>query len=85
MNITRRTAARLILICLVAMPLIGCSYNRFVGQEEAIKAVGNGWPIGAHLTYSPGAMRSSWPAVNERSAGHPATGVEQEERRWPTR
>src|SRR5947208_11907699 len=38
MNITRRTAARLILISLVTMPLIGCSYNKFVGQEEAIKA-----------------------------------------------
>jgi LemA protein len=38
MNITRRTAARLILISLAAMPLGGCSYNRFVGQEEGIKA-----------------------------------------------
>jgi LemA protein len=38
MNITRRTATRLLLLSLVAVPLTGCSYNRFVGQEEAIKA-----------------------------------------------
>ena len=37
MTITRRTAAALIL-ALASMPLTGCSYNRFVGQEEAIKA-----------------------------------------------
>ena len=37
MTITRRTAAALIL-ALASMPLAGCSYNRFVGQEEAIKA-----------------------------------------------
>ena len=53
-------------------------------REEDIKPVGNGWAFGAHLTYSPGAMRSSWPAVNERSAV-PETGTKQEERRWPTR
>ena len=35
---TRRTATRLVVIALAALPLTGCSYNRFVGQEEAIKA-----------------------------------------------
>ncbi|PYR24451.1 MAG: LemA family protein [Acidobacteria bacterium] len=35
---TRRTAARLVALALAALPLAGCSYNRFVGQEEAIKA-----------------------------------------------
>ena len=34
---TRRTAVR-VLIVLAALPLAGCSYNRFVGQEEAVKA-----------------------------------------------
>ena len=34
---TRRTALPLILM-LWALPLAGCSYNKFVGQEEAIKA-----------------------------------------------
>ena len=34
---TRRTAVR-VLIVLAALPLGGCSYNRFVGQEEAVKA-----------------------------------------------
>ena len=29
---------QLVALALVAMPLTGCSYNRFVGQEEAIKA-----------------------------------------------
>src|SRR6476661_5072621 len=38
MDITRRTAARFVLIALAALPLTGCSYNRFVSQEEAIKA-----------------------------------------------
>ena len=37
-QMTRRTAARLIALTIVALPLTGCSYNRFVGQEEAIKA-----------------------------------------------
>jgi len=37
MQMTRRTAARLVALALV-LPLAGCSYNRFVGQEEAIKA-----------------------------------------------
>src|SRR5688572_16324602 len=35
---TRRTAARLVILALAASPLSGCSYNRFVGQEEAIKS-----------------------------------------------
>ena len=35
---TRRIAIRLIVLSLVALPLTGCSYNKFVGQEEAIKA-----------------------------------------------
>jgi LemA protein len=37
MKMTRRTAL-LIGVGLLAMPLTGCSYNKFVGQEEAIKA-----------------------------------------------
>jgi LemA protein len=35
---TRRTAARLIVLAAVALPLTGCSYNRFVSQEEEVKA-----------------------------------------------
>src|SRR5256712_13601124 len=38
MQMTRRTAARLVALALAALPLAGCSYNTFVGQEEAIKA-----------------------------------------------
>jgi LemA protein len=34
----RRTAARLVILALVALPLSGCSYNRFISQEEAIKS-----------------------------------------------
>ena len=34
---TRRTALRVVIV-LTALPLAGCSYNRFVGQEEAVKA-----------------------------------------------
>ena len=37
MNRTRRSSLAL-LVLLAALPLTGCSYNRFVGQEEAIKA-----------------------------------------------
>src|SRR6059036_2436083 len=37
MTITRRTALGL-LVVLAALPLAGCSYNKFVSQEEAIKA-----------------------------------------------
>ncbi len=35
---TRRTAARLVILALAVLPLSGCSYNTFVGQEEAIKS-----------------------------------------------
>ena len=38
MQMTRRAAARLIVLALAAIPLTGCSYNTFVSQEEAIKA-----------------------------------------------
>jgi LemA protein len=36
-TITRRTAFQLVVL-LAALPLAGCSYNKFVSQEEAIKA-----------------------------------------------
>jgi LemA protein len=35
---TRRRAALVVLVGLAALPLTGCSYNKFVGQEEAVKA-----------------------------------------------
>src|SRR5258706_3023543 len=38
MNMTRRTAAGIIALTLAALPLTGCSYNKFVSQEEAVKA-----------------------------------------------
>src|SRR5437870_11205306 len=38
MTTTRRTAIRLLVLSFAALPLTGCSYNKFVGQEEAIKA-----------------------------------------------
>src|SRR5436189_1517982 len=38
MTMTRRTAVRFCVLTLAALPLTGCSYNTFVGQEEAIKA-----------------------------------------------
>jgi LemA protein len=38
MTITRRTALQVVALALAAAPLTGCSYNTFVGQEEAIKA-----------------------------------------------
>ncbi len=37
MHITRRTALSAVALVLAALPLSGCSYNRFVSQEEAIK------------------------------------------------
>src|SRR5258706_10367323 len=37
MKMTRRTGLQLLALALVALPLGGCSYNRFVSQEEAIK------------------------------------------------
>src|SRR3954447_26074473 len=38
MHITRRSAIRLVALALVAAPLTGCSYNKFVSQEEGVKA-----------------------------------------------
>ena len=38
MQTTRRTFARTIALALAALSLTGCSYNRFVSQEVAIKA-----------------------------------------------
>src|SRR5437764_15461722 len=38
MKITRRTAVQLVALALAALPLTGCSYNKFVSQEEAVKA-----------------------------------------------
>ncbi len=38
MMTTRRPMIRLVVLALAALPLTGCSYNKFVGQEEAIKA-----------------------------------------------
>ena len=35
---TRRSAVQLMVVALVATGSTGCSYNKFVGQEEAIKA-----------------------------------------------
>ena len=37
-NITRRTALHIVALAALAGPLTGCSYNRFVSQEEAIKS-----------------------------------------------
>jgi LemA protein len=36
--ITRRTVLRMTLLAVAVLPLTGCSYNKFVTQEEAIKA-----------------------------------------------
>src|SRR6201988_135669 len=38
MTITRRMALQLCMFAVAALPLTGCSYNKFVGQEEAVKA-----------------------------------------------
>jgi LemA protein len=38
MTTTRRTALGFVLVLFAALPLSGCSYNRFVSQEETIKA-----------------------------------------------
>jgi len=35
---TRKTALQILLLAAIGVPATGCSYNRFVGQEEAIKA-----------------------------------------------
>src|SRR5215813_4567273 len=38
MTMTRRTAVQILAVALAALPLTGCSYNKFVSEEEAIKA-----------------------------------------------
>ena len=38
MQMTRRTAIGMFIVVVAVLPLTGCSYNKFVGQEEAIKA-----------------------------------------------
>src|SRR3977135_1100865 len=38
MKITRRTLLQVAGLAMAAMPLTGCSYNKFVSQEEAVKA-----------------------------------------------
>src|SRR5690349_24214846 len=38
MEMTRSKAIRMLVLILAVAPLGGCSYNKFVGQEEAIKA-----------------------------------------------
>jgi LemA protein len=38
MHMTRRTFTRIVVLALAALPLTGCSYNKFVSQDEAIKA-----------------------------------------------
>src|ERR687885_2426143 len=38
MNMTRRAVLQLIVVAAGAPAITGCSYNRFVGQEESIKA-----------------------------------------------
>ena len=38
MNITRRTLLQVVVLAAAALPITGCSYNTFVGQEVAIKA-----------------------------------------------
>src|ERR1700680_3369082 len=35
---TRRTAVRFLILTLAVVPLTGCSSNRFVSQEQAIKS-----------------------------------------------
>src|SRR5437773_2593197 len=38
MKMMRRVVLQAAVVVLVALPLSGCSYNKFVGQEEAVKA-----------------------------------------------
>src|SRR5262245_8790535 len=38
MTMTRRMAVQILAVALAALPLTGCSYNKFVSQAEAIKA-----------------------------------------------
>src|SRR5215471_18615435 len=37
MHMNRRFALQILVVALAAVPLTGCSYNTFVGQEEAVK------------------------------------------------
>jgi LemA protein len=38
MTTSRRRAVQLLAISMLAVPLTGCSYNKFVGQEESVKS-----------------------------------------------
>jgi LemA protein len=38
MKTSRRRAVQLLAISMLAVPLTGCSYNKFVGQEESVKS-----------------------------------------------
>src|ERR1700704_5169112 len=38
MKMTRRTLLQMVVLAAVALPLTGCSYNKFITQEQAIKA-----------------------------------------------
>src|SRR5713226_314365 len=38
MKMTRRTLLQVAVLAMAALPLSGCSYNKFVSQDEAIKA-----------------------------------------------
>jgi LemA protein len=38
MKMTRRTLLQTVVLTAVALPLTGCSYNKFITQEQAIKA-----------------------------------------------
>ena len=38
MKMTRRMLLQMVVLAAVAMPLTGCSYNKFITQEQAIKA-----------------------------------------------
>src|SRR5947208_2112207 len=38
MQMERRTVMRMFVLAVAVLPLTGCSYNKFVSQEEAIKA-----------------------------------------------
>jgi LemA protein len=38
MNMTRRNLLQVVALAVVAMPLTGCSYNKFVSLEEGVKA-----------------------------------------------
>jgi LemA protein len=35
---TRRTAARIVILAVAALPLGGCSYNKFVGLDQAVQS-----------------------------------------------